>query len=122
MQNKTAVMTWKQIVEIAASLGLLVAAAVAYGRFTARLDDMDRRIAALEKTAQPGTRLADICLQLITEQASTGDTNAIQEQMNRFHCYERVAANTRATENSTGAAADLNAVSPVNATDAVQNR
>jgi hypothetical protein len=111
-------MTRKDIIEVAGALALLVGAAVAYGRFSARMDDMDRRITALEKTAQPGTRLGDLCLDLIDQQAHAKDSKTLQEQLERFHCYDRVAASTSAVENATGSA-DLNAVA--NANDAVPN-
>jgi hypothetical protein len=118
-------MTRKEVIDLAGVGGLLAILAagfIAYGRFTDRLDEMDRRITVLEKSAQPGTKLADICLQLITEQSGAGDAKAVQDQMNRFHCYERVAADTRAIENAT-ASADLNAADMTTTpTNAAQNR
>jgi hypothetical protein len=113
-------MTRKGLLELVSAGALLAGGLVAYGRFSDRLDQQDRRIEALERSAQPGTKLADICLELVTQQTSATNPKDFQDQMNRFHCYDRVAASTSTAANA-GEAATMNVGDAVNATDTVQN-
>src|SRR4051812_9167626 len=91
-------------------VGLLSAGAVAliqflsfgatYGRLTSSVEQLEKRVAAVEQKGTPGTKLADLCLKLITDQASsdsiansgTPEQERIEKQLNRLGCYDNVPA------------------------------
>ena len=72
-----------------------------YGRLTSSVEQLEKRVSKLEQKAMPGTKLGDLCLKLIEEQAAsdslsnsgTPEQERIEKQLTRLGCYDNVPAN-----------------------------
>lgn len=96
---------WNLIFEGVSTLVLLGGGIYAFGRFSDRMDQFERRLDSLEAKAMPGTHLGDLCLKLLDDERTadinhdSGMSDRVAKQLDKFGCYARV--NVNATTNET---------------------
>jgi hypothetical protein len=88
---------WNLVFEGLTALAVLGGGIYYFGRFSDQLEQIDKRVDALEGKAMPGTRLGDVCLKLLDVQwrsSEAADVERVEKQLDRFHCYDRMNAST----------------------------
>jgi len=101
-------MSWNKSHVIVGVVSALVVALVqflsfgaTYGRLTQSVDDLGKRVAVLEKTSRPGTRIGDLCLKLMDAQNAAYEAHdsktsgEVNTQLERLGCYKMVPADQR---------------------------